>query len=273
MGAGRIKELLRFDNRWELVTQRLLFRGTHLQVYRIGGLEVIVDHRAADAGSIRTCIATDFYSRYLPKMKLSQRPNVLDLGANAGGFGLMLHVQGIVPGKLVCVELNPNTYERLRFNIRSNFPQSEVINAAVVKKAREIHVKLGRGSTADSIYAGASRLSPTALDSSGRAPVRAAGEMEYAIPGRSLDEIVGAQFDGQMIDLCKMDVEGAEDEIVADGESENQALGRMKYLLVEIHNAQNYDRFVAALERFGLKKIDGDGQQRCGVQLFENGRL
>ena len=60
---------------------------------------------------------------------------------------------------------------------------------------------------------------------------------------------------------------------MADGESENQALGRMKYLLVEIHNALNYDRFLAALERFGLKKIDGDGQQRCGVQLFENGRL
>src|SRR5258705_4558577 len=144
MNFSGLRQLFRFDNACQLLAEKLFFRRTSLQVYRIAGLEVIADNRASDAGSIRYCIATDVYSRYLGSITLPQAVNVLDLGANAGGFPMMLHVRGIQIGKLVCVELNPNTYERLRFNIRTNFPQAVVLNAGRVENPREIKVSLGR---------------------------------------------------------------------------------------------------------------------------------
>jgi FkbM family methyltransferase len=262
-----IKQLLKFDNRWELIAGWIFFRGTSVQVYRMNGLQILVDNRAADAGSIRHCIATDLYSRYLPKMKLPEAPNVLDLGANAGGFPLLLATRGIRPKNLLCVELNPNTCQRLRFNIESNFPGAKVINAAVVGSAREIKVRLGRGSTADSIYSGPSRLG---LASAGQA-ARPSQGIEYSVSGFSLDSIINTHFADGTIDLCKMDVEGAEDEVVAGSECES--LRRIRYLLVELHNRENYEKFITAVSARGLKEIAGDGQAGCGVRLFHNPTL
>ncbi|HEV8607975.1 MAG TPA: FkbM family methyltransferase [Tepidisphaeraceae bacterium] len=266
-----IRDLLKFDNRWELIAGRIFFRPTSLQVYRINGLQVLVDNRAADAGSIRHCIATDLYSRYLPKLKLPAAPNVLDLGANAGGFPLLLATRDITPGNLLCIELNPNTCQRLRFNIETNFAGARVINAAVVGSPREIKVRLGRGSTADSIYTGPSRLGLATGGHALRRPNDNEYANEYTVSGLSLDNIVDTHFGHATIDLCKMDIEGAEDEVVAGTECES--LRRIRYLLVEIHNRENYERFITALAQRGLTEIAGDGQIGCGVRLFHNPSL
>ena len=80
---------------------------------------------------------------------------VVDIGANVGGFSLMLLVDGVRISKLLCVEMNPNTFERLRFNIKTNFNEvATVINAAVVGNSRQIDLTLGIGSTGALIYRG-----------------------------------------------------------------------------------------------------------------------
>jgi FkbM family methyltransferase len=218
---------------------------------------MIVDHRGADTGSIVTCIGSDMYSRFLPKMDLPDRVVVMDIGANVGGFPLMLHINHIDMRKLVCVELNPNTYERLRFNIRSNLLTSaEIINAGVVKSNRELSIELDRGSPGDSIRATAS--------------ARASKWRRcYDIKGLSLDSIYKEYLSGGIIDICKIDVEGAEDEIVLDPDSENNTLSRLRYLIMEIHHVENLDALLAALQARGLHRIDGDDRNvRHGVHLF-----
>ena len=55
-------------------------------------------------------------------MTLDAPANVLDLGANNGGFPLLLHTSGIELKKVVSVEFNPRTFARLNFNLTRIFP-------------------------------------------------------------------------------------------------------------------------------------------------------
>ncbi len=155
-----IQSILAFDNRFELLLQRLFFRHSHLQVHRFRNCEMIVDHRYADAGSIRGCLTESAgYRGLLRHVRLSKDAIVLDIGANVGGFAML--VAGTF-GKnairrFVSVEMNPMTYERLRFNMKSNFGDSaEIIWAAVCSQQRDVRVSLGDGSTSDNIYSGSS---------------------------------------------------------------------------------------------------------------------
>ena len=109
----RIKTLLRFDNWIELLISRTFFRRTRFVTYRIQGIAAIVDHRSADTGSILHCLATDSYSQFLEKMDLSGPTCVVDIGANAGGFSLLMKMYGCEIERLLCVEMNPNTHARL----------------------------------------------------------------------------------------------------------------------------------------------------------------
>lgn len=46
--------------------------------------------------------------------------HVLDLGANGGGFSLLLNLMGYTVNKLVAEEMNQLTFARLSFNILRN---------------------------------------------------------------------------------------------------------------------------------------------------------
>lgn len=258
--ASTVRGVWAFDNRLELLLQRVVFRGTAVQVYRVGGLHLVVDNRASDAGSIRACISGPMYGRFLSQVSLPREATVLDLGANVGGFSLLLYLRGVRFRRLVCVEMNPNTYERLRFNLLSNeIGNVEVINAAVCGAARTLRVRLGRGSTGDSIYAGTDRLD---------------GSREYEVRGRTLDEICETAVGGGIIDLCKMDIEGAEDEVLLGPASANASLSRMRYLLTELHHAEKIGEIVDMLRARGFEWIAGErGGPGCGVHLFRNGRV
>lgn len=253
------RELLGFDNRWQLIAERILFRGTHLQIYRINGLEMIVDHRASDAGSIRGCIVGDMYRRFLSQMNLKRDLTVADFGANAGGFACLLKVLGLEVRRLMCVELNPNTYERLRFNICTNFEhQPVVLNAAVCGTTREISLSLGVGSTSDNIYLGHRGTQSTST---------------RVIQGRTFDELCETHLPGGVIDICKMDIEGAEAEVLSDSSTAIKSLDRCRYLLIEMHPVDRYSEMCRVLERRGFKLLSSEGKTKCGVHLFQNARL
>lgn len=90
-----LKAVWPFDNRWQLIINRTLFRGTGLAVYKLDGREILVDHRGGDENGTRLCFVSDMYKKYLKVMRLSGPINVLDLGANGGGFPLMLVTAGV----------------------------------------------------------------------------------------------------------------------------------------------------------------------------------
>jgi FkbM family methyltransferase len=173
-------------------------------------------------------------------MKFSGPINVLDIGANNGGFSLMLKAQGLKVKKVVCVELNPNTFSRLRFNIERNLDcDLFCLNAAINGDGRDLTVRLETGSAGDSIY----RESST-------------GKL-YEINGITFDGIYESCFPDEVIDLCKIDVEGAEFEVFSGAQS-NQ-IRNVKYLLIEIHHNDSYNR-----QTLIDKLIDAGFEERQG---------
>jgi len=242
-----------FDNAAQLITSRLLFRRNPVSIYRMGGRSIVIDHSGGDATGTRMAIASTMYRRLLPRMRLDVPVNLLDLGAN-GGFPLMLSIHGVALRRCVCVELNPKTFARLTFNVRYNIDCAfKGWNVAVCGEPRDFELYLGTGSTSDSIW----RMQ------------RTEGARKVTIPGMTLDDIYGQSFEGETVDICKIDVEGAEHEIFET--PHHQCLRSVRYLVIEIHNVEgrNPEQVVRAIQAQGFREIPIE--ERCAedVRLFE----
>ena len=251
------REILLFDNKWQLLVSRLFFRKTGLTVYKIGTLEFVVDIRGGDVNGVRSVVASGMYRDLLPPELWNSAITVLDVGANAGGFPLMLAAAGISIKTLACVEMNPNTFQRLQFNTAHNFgPDVVCLNAAVCGRPRILELALGKGGTSDNIYNENDSESDT-------------NTHRYSIPGLSIDTICERALSGADIDLCKMDVEGAEYEIFAN--PGHVYLKKCRRLIMEIHNRKDEEKTTALLNR--IEKL---GFARVGLNdpedifLFEN---
>ena len=82
-----LRGLWHFDNRLQLVLNRICFPANSLPIYRKNGTEFLVDHAAGEHNGTRLCPILDIYSRFLPTMDIEGRISVFDFGANGGGFG------------------------------------------------------------------------------------------------------------------------------------------------------------------------------------------
>lgn len=252
------REVLAFDNRWELMLHRLLFRETGMVTYRKGALEFVVDHAGGDAPGTRACLVTDMYRALLPHMDLHGRAiSVLDIGANGGGFPLMLLDEGLCVGRYAAVEMNPRTFSRLQLNVVQNMDgETTLIHGAVCGQAQRLQLQLGRGSTGESMYGSAGNEE---------------GSRTVTVDGLTFDQIVERAF-GQAgtIDLCKIDVEGAEYDVFAHPESCG-ALRRVRYLIIEIHQTgKDAGEVHRALGALGFSAILQEHQTAEDVFCFEN---
>ncbi len=246
------RALSKFDNTLELVVNRLFYRESGLAVYRVGDFEILMDHRGGDQNGARHLLTTDMYTRYLARIELPSAANVLDLGANNGGFPLLLARDGVSMRSLCCVEMNPKTYARLVFNTEANLRGVRLFNrnVAVCTDGRSFELALGRGGTGDSIYAGASGSS----------------ESRVTVNGVTFDELVESVFGDDPVHLAKVDIEGAEYEILL-GDS-CQRLDQVERLLIEIHpQGGTPGDVVEALSGRGLRQVDVPGGEK-DVYLF-----
>ncbi|MCS6988364.1 MAG: FkbM family methyltransferase [Chloroherpetonaceae bacterium] len=253
-----LKSIWKFDNRYQLLLSRLFFRSNGLNVYRLNGMEFLVDHSAGDESGTRLVLTSQMYQQFLPQMKFAKPMNVLDLGGNGGGLGLMLKLNGLPIKKIVAVEFNPNTCARMRFNLERNL-DAEIIalNAAACGESKTLKLKIGKGGTSDSIYN----------------PLSAQNGKEIEIQGVTLDELYEKYFKGESIDLCKMDIEGAEHEIFAF--PHHSALKHIRVLLMEIHGndqAKN-QKILETLRAFGFEEIKGNSIDEQDVRCFKNSNL
>ena len=251
---------MQFDNKLQLVLGRTLFRSNSMDIYCLNGKQILIDSAAGDENGTRETITSSMYKQFLAKMTLPERVNVLDFGANGGGFPLLLELNGLLIRKLACVEFNPNTFSRMRFNIERNIPAEFVgFNAAVCGEKQEFDFILGSGGTSDSIYA----------DQKG------AGR-QFKIQGLTFDEIYTTAFGEERVDICKMDVEGAEYDICATGA--HQFLRNCGYLIIEIHKHPGKEKtfVIEELTRLGFTEIAHDTEMAHGAEfhydvfLFKN---
>lgn len=215
-----LEAILSFDNWPMLVLGRLFDRKTGFVAYRKNGLDILVDHRGGDQCGTRLCIATDMYRKYLRHFRLPPQIRILDLGANGGGFPLMLKIAGFEIARAVCVELNPLTFQRLQLNLSTNLGQSAIaVNAAVcdMPPGSEVHIQPSRGGTGDSMY-------------EDRAT---SAEACVSVPTTTFRALYDQYLAQETIDLCKIDIEGAEFDLLSS--TSDDLLVRIRYLIVEVH--------------------------------------
>lgn len=220
----------------------------------------MIDHAAGDANGAREVLTSPMYRQFLSQMRLPAKIKVLDLGSNNGGFPLLLASENFEIEKLVCVELNPDTFSRLQFNIQRNFTgEHKELNAAVCGRNCQIEVLLGTGSTSDNIYNNEKKN----------------GKL-IKTKGLSFDEIFRQNFGKEIVDICKMDVEGAEFEVFA--KENHQSISKCRNLLIEIHHEKERPRrkILEKLEKLGFIEKNGENKNEPDlhyVHFFENKNL
>ena len=251
-----LKSLWAFDNRYQLLLSRVFFRRNSLNVYVLQEKEILIDHSSGDAVGVRETITSRMYKQFLPHMNLPTSVNVLDIGANGGGFPLLLQLNHIKIKKLVCIEFNPNTYQRLKFNIVRNIQCDFIgMNVACCGAPKEYDVFLGRGGTSDSLYTS----------------YQGEGGKVYSVTGMTLDEIYVRTFKQESGDICKIDIEGAEYEIFDS--PHHASIANFRYLIIEIHSIPNRNKLelIKKIENCGFSRLSKDPEE--DVFLFHNIRI
>lgn len=256
-----IRQIWQFDNRIHLLLTRIFFPNEALNIYEYKGLEFVTDHKNGEAMGAREILTTPMYKNFLSKMQFPDPINVLDLGANNGGFPLLLLSEGFQIKKLVCVEMNPHTFSRMKFNVERNIDCEFIpIQAAVCGENSQLNLSLGQGGTGDNIYASS--------DSNGD---------NYSIESKTFDNIFENTFGNDSVDICKIDIEGAEFDIFKS--EEFSRIKKCKFILMEIHH--NADRKRSGIinilnnlnfEEMSERKISDENSDHF-VHLFINNDL
>jgi FkbM family methyltransferase len=197
----------------------------------------------ADLFVLREVFVEETYKDILPL--LPARPlSVLDVGANLGSFCIWLAGRhGIVRG--VCFEPDPSSFRLCRFNLAvNNCPQVDAIPKAVGGSERVIEMRVNTSRPGgNSIYSAAS-----GHDEIAQVEVIAFSEC-FSTTGTDV------------IDVLKMDCEGAEWEIV--DKTPPQVWQRFSLIVAEIHgdSTQQFrpDDFPKMMEARGFETKRWDG--------------
>lgn len=246
---GGVRAVLKFDNWPMLLLARTFDRRTGLVTYRKGAHEILVDHHGGDENGTRLCLVNDMYQKHLSRLAIHGAIRVLDLGANGGGFPLMLILNGFEVERVVCVEMNPLTYLRLQVNLGTNLDgKATGLNAAVCATDSEEGIRLGksRGSTSLSMYA----------------RPKLASEAQVSVPTISIARLFESYFPDSTVDICKVDIEGAEYEALMA--TPDAILARIRNLVIEFHDPARTPVCVKKLEGAGFRELTLNEDVRTG---------
>lgn len=271
-----LRAIWAFDNRWFLLAERfseLVFRHPlSLSIYQTGNMEILMDKSAGDQSGARYAITSPMYKQYLPYILGKLPPEtrqtglvVWDIGANVGGFSLMLALQKVVLKRVVAVEMHPRTFVRLRQNLEKNLTLSSkqlvCLNVAVGDRSETtMEMEFSKGNTGDSIVEG---------------HLRDKGTTEtHTIRLQTLDSVYAEAFpDNDIIDICKIDIESAEYEIFLG--VHHHVLSRCRFLMIEIHPHPHYtfDIVVNAICNLQFQRILINSRTEEDIFFFENTQL
>lgn len=242
------REILYFDNRLQLVFSNMPFVNQSLQIYRKGNLTMLSDKSRGDSNGLRSLFTSEMYRQFFAEMNLASTISLLDLGANIGGFPLMLKHFGYDPLRYVGVEMHPHTYMRLCINITTNLScRTTLLNRAVSNTDGCIKVRFTRGGTGESLR-------------------NIVGGGEEEITTSTLNSLIQSSFENQRIDLCKMDVEGSEYDIFFGEHFQN--ISQARRLLIEIHSNTQHSKksLVQLISNQGFRLL----KQADDVYYFHN---
>ncbi len=161
----------------------------------------------------------------------------------------MLKLEGVNLGSVVSVEMNPATYTRLLVNLASNLGPSAVgINAAVcgTNSPSEIYLTPRRGGTG---YGMNGNMVSASLS-------------HVTVKTTTLDSLYNQYFSGKRIDICKIDIEGAEYDLIDS--SHDELLRKLRYVVIEFHEPSRTPPVIQRFTELGFSEITDRADRGTG---------
>jgi len=182
----------------------------------------------------------------MPPVPLPEGGVILDLGCNVG-FTVAHYAAAFPSVHLVGYELDESNYHMALRNTRDCGARCTVVHAGVWSRAGIL------------AYAGCNHAAFRLIDCKSEEPV--AGRTETRTVSRILDEHALVR-----VDYLKMDIEGAEKEVIA---GEDGWLDRIGALKVEIHDPAAFSVIQARLESRGFLCVRDRVHWSCCVAVRE----
>jgi FkbM family methyltransferase len=158
---------------------------------------------------------------------------VLDIGANTGIFSLKQAARG---ASVYAFEPNPEAYSRLVRNVEENSLTGRIV---VFREALGSRPGLAGLKTSSSTVV-------TRVEFNVRGDVKV-GSLNDAIPALGLERV----------QLIKLDVEGAEAEVLAGG---TRVLSRVERIVMEYHGQERLEQVREIMHEANFREVDSDEQ-------------
>jgi FkbM family methyltransferase len=194
-----------------------------------------------------------FYGHSVLRSRLHAGSVIVDLGTNRGAFATA--ISKAAGCKVYCAEPNPRLCEEL-----AQRPGVTAFNVAIGPSSGRVRFNLADNDECSSLF------NPTA------SAVSSAIECEALTLIDFLDRI-----DAAHIDLLKVDIEGAELDLLAD--TKPSVLARVDQIAVEFHESigigtvQDVRNRIRRLEGFGFRALKGSFTDFSDVLFLHPGRL
>jgi len=185
---------------------------------------------------------TDFYDIDTLVRQLPPKPVIVDIGANAGYFNIILFSK-IKEATVYAYEPIPVNYQLFSKNIS--------LNPGLEKKIH-LHNKAVVGTPQDSVELFMEHDAENSVIASVYSDFDQQNKYSIKVPAISLQEIIKGNH-LQQIDLLKIDCEGSEYPIIY--ETPRELWAKVKRLTIEVHNLDNDKRNTDYLGKF----LQGEG--------------
>ena len=217
----------------------------HVRIRQLGNRDVELRPATADA---RTAFSTFWHQFHLPPtdVRMPDKPMFLDLGANNGLTAAHLAAQ--YPGATVVgVELDERNVAIARRNISPWADRCQILHAGVWYEDGEVSYMYSEG----------------AEDGFGINEEHPQGGVTITVRSCSIDTILREVGDPPVVDYVKMDIEGAEREVLRRDPS---WLKRVRSLKIELHD-YTHAECIADLESAGISARPDTQHNLCVIGI------
>ena len=154
---------------------------------------------------------------------------IIDIGAHIGVFSLYSYVLN-PKSYVIALEPEPNNYRLLEENLRLNN----------CKNVKPIHAALIAGNDLNTkLYLSKNSHNHSTVKQSGNLTIQQFNNSTITVPAISLERLI-KKYKLKTIGLLKMDIEGAEFEIVLN--IEHETWSKIQYAVIEYHESEKNRR-------------------------------